>query len=166
MAFLDHRDGLQAMVCARLGDLQDVHDILQDTWLRLSAVKAPEDVDNPSAYVYRTTSNVMVDHLRRAGRWCRYVLATDELLDNVAAPQPSPEAVADHRQRLRQMRSLLAELSPKCQRAFLLSRCEGLSYRAIGHRLGISDNMVKKYLIQALAHLRTQMPPSGERGEP
>lgn len=155
------------MVRARLGDHQDAHDILHDAWLRLSAVETPEEVDNPSAYVYRTTSNVMADHLRRAGRRRRHVRATSgDVLDSVPASQPSPEAAAHHRQRLRQMRSLLAELSPKCQRAFLLSRCEGLSYRAIGRRLGISDNMVKKYLVRALAHLRAHMPPPEEQGEP
>ncbi|GER06402.1 DNA-directed RNA polymerase sigma-70 factor [Iodidimonas muriae] len=158
--FLDKRDGLYAMLRARLGESQDVQDILQDVWLRLSAVESPDKVANPSAYVYRTTSNMMLDHLRSMVRRQNHMEGSGSLPEELPTAQPSPEAAAYYRARLLKMRLLLNELSPKCQKAFLLSRCEGLTYGEIGQRLGISDNMVKKYLIKALAHLRTHMPVS------
>ncbi len=160
--FLERREALHAMVAARLGDRQDARDILHDAWLRLSAIKQPKRVDNPSAYVVRTTQNVMKDHIRRANVSRRHVQMAGDLPADIPAAQSSPEIDAYHRARLRQMRTLLGDLSPKCQTAFLLSRCDGLSYRDIGDRMGISDNMVKKYLVKALAHLRAHMQPAGD----
>jgi RNA polymerase sigma factor (sigma-70 family) len=52
---------------------------------------------------------------------------------------------------------VLMQLSPKCRAAVALRYRQELSYEEIGERLGVSSNMVKKYLVQALAHCRCRM---------
>jgi RNA polymerase sigma-70 factor (ECF subfamily) len=51
------------------------------------------------------------------------------------------------------LRTVLAQLSPKCRAAVILQYRHGLTYQEIGERLNVSPHMVKKYLTQALAHL-------------
>ena len=52
---------------------------------------------------------------------------------------------------------MLEQLSPKCRAAVELQYWHGLSYEEIALRLGISTNMVKKYLSQGLVHCRRRM---------
>jgi RNA polymerase sigma-70 factor (ECF subfamily) len=52
---------------------------------------------------------------------------------------------------------VIDQLSPKCRAALILQYWHGLSYEEIGQRLGVSSNMVKKYLSQALVHCRRRM---------
>ena len=59
--------------------------------------------------------------------------------------------------RIERLREVLGQLSPKCQAAVILQYWHGLSYAEIGERLGVSSNMVKKYLGQALLHCRRRM---------
>lgn len=48
-------------------------------------------------------------------------------------------------------------LSPKARACLIWHRRDGLTYREIGARLGISTSMVKKYLCQAMAHCHQYM---------
>jgi len=52
---------------------------------------------------------------------------------------------------------VLQQLSPKCRAAVMLQYWHGMSYEEIAMQLGVSTNMVKKYLSQALAHCRRRM---------
>jgi RNA polymerase sigma-70 factor (ECF subfamily) len=52
---------------------------------------------------------------------------------------------------------VLDQLSPKCRAAVVLQYWHGLTYEEIGQQLGISANMVKKYLSQAIVHCRRRM---------
>ena len=47
---------------------------------------------------------------------------------------------------------LLDGLPARARAAFLLSQLEGLAYADIAQRLGVSVSMVKKYMLQAMAH--------------
>ena len=48
--------------------------------------------------------------------------------------------------------ALLDGLRPKVRMAFLLSRLEGLSYKQIAVRLGVSLASVEKYMASAIRH--------------
>jgi RNA polymerase sigma factor (sigma-70 family) len=55
---------------------------------------------------------------------------------------------------MRALARALERLSPKARAALIWHRRDGKTYDEIGERLGVSRNMVKKYLSQALAHCR------------
>ena len=46
--------------------------------------------------------------------------------------------------------AMLDGLRDKVREAFLLAQLDGLGYREIGARLGVSERMVKKYMAQAM----------------
>ncbi len=54
---------------------------------------------------------------------------------------------------LDRMRRALARLRPIQHEIFLMSAADGLSYREIGERLGISVAMVERHLADALFNL-------------
>ena len=51
----------------------------------------------------------------------------------------------------------LSELPPRCREAFLLSRREGWASGRIAAHLGVSDRMVRLYLVRALEHLEAAL---------
>lgn len=156
--FLDYRGFLKAMLMDRLGNEADVDEVLQDTYLRISEMGDPDSVVNPRAFVFRVASNLGVDRGRDVSRRRERFMQDEKVAGRVASEQPSPERIAINRENLRNMREVLLELPPKCRTAFLLSRRDGMTYKEIGVHLGVSDNMVKKHLVRALAHCRKRMP--------
>jgi RNA polymerase sigma-70 factor (ECF subfamily) len=68
------------------------------------------------------------------------------------ASAPSPETRAVLFEALCELDALLDRLSPRARSAFLLAQLDGLTYREIAARLGVSERMVKKYMAQAMLH--------------
>ena len=73
------------------------------------------------------------------------------------AELPAFAGQLDMEQSIRWLSHVLSELPPKCRAALVLQYWHGLSYEEIAQRLGVSTNMVKKYLSQALVHCRERM---------
>ena len=51
----------------------------------------------------------------------------------------------------------LAELPLNCRRIFIWQKIEGLTQQEIAERMGLSKNMVEKYMIRTLRHLRERL---------
>lgn len=70
----------------------------------------------------------------------------------------SPAECVSPRELLAQvLRLLTEELPEKPRRAFLMARVEGLAYRDIARRPGVSESSVKQYLVKALAHCHARL---------
>jgi RNA polymerase sigma-70 factor (ECF subfamily) len=68
------------------------------------------------------------------------------------AQVPSPEHQLILLETLAHIDALLDGLAPKVRTAFLLSRLEGLGYKEIAIRLGVSLSSVEKYMATAIRH--------------
>ena len=156
--FLDQRGPLRAMLLARLGNEEDVQDLLQETFLRVVEVPGCTDIGNPRAYLWRIASNLAIDRLRDARRGRRVFTVDEEAAERTPSGRPTPEEDAENRARLREMQKILENLPPNCRQAFLLSRRDGMTYKEIAGVMGVSDNMIKKHLVRALGALRAGMP--------
>ena len=93
----------------------------------------------------------------REGRGGRRVAIDDPTAAAQLATAPSFSSEVDLQQRRQFLHVVLAELRPKCRAAVVLAYWQELSYEEIGQRLGVSANMVKKYLSQAIRHCRERM---------
>ena len=51
----------------------------------------------------------------------------------------------------------LQELPLNCRKVFVWQKIEGLTQAEIAERLGLSRNMVEKYMIRTLRHLRERV---------
>ncbi|USQ93923.1 RNA polymerase sigma factor [Caulobacter sp. RL271] len=155
--YLERRDDMRRFFLARLGGRGEVEDLVQELYLKVQAV-TEDPIENPSAYLYRLASNLMLDRLRQARRsgareteWRRTHHATVGALD--VADTPDAESAVIARQRLEKLASALETLAPLTQRVFRLHKFEGLTHAETAARLGISRSAVEKHVSLALGHL-------------
>lgn len=155
-----HGKQLQRFFASRVSEPSDADDLVQETYLRLLRVKRQDLVRCPKAYIFRIAANLAHEHwLRRSSR--ASLVARSDLSpaeanagDVQAFEASSPEASATTSEQLEQLATLLNELPPKAWAALIWAHRDGLSYKEISARLSVSTNMVKKYLIRALAACR------------
>jgi RNA polymerase sigma-70 factor (ECF subfamily) len=161
-AYMAKRDDLVRFLTARLRSAAAAEDLVQDLYLRVASLELTEPVDNPSAYLYRLASNLMLDRLRsdrrsgaRDASWVQSKRV--EMGGESVADEPSPEQSAYARQRLALAAEAIAELPPKTRRAFELHKLQGLSQEETARELGVSRKTVEKQISTALQRLLTKL---------
>jgi RNA polymerase sigma factor (sigma-70 family) len=147
---------LLRFLCRQRIGSEEAAEIVQETYCRMQQVSNVEAIDFPKAYLFRTAHNLARDshrhqRLRRIGE----NVSVDSV--ELETTEPNPFRVLNGQQELAIARQALMELSPKCRRAFVMSRFEHLTYPQIAQALGVSVSMVEKYVSQALAHLKARV---------
>lgn len=159
--FAEHRTGLQAFFRRRIRSNADIPDLAQEVYLRMLRVSDQDAIRNPVLYLYTVANNLVKEHAvlerRRASGIDIDEVTSHEQLEVL----PPTEGELDAAQRTARLRDLLTELGPKCQAAVRLRFTDGLSYREVAIRLGVSPQMARKYVVQALSHCRRRMTRAG-----
>lgn len=127
----------------RLVGAEDVEDVAQEAFARL--YEAREQVRSPGGLLYRTARNLAADRKRAERRW----RARAGGIDGIEDPHPSPEDQVHWRLKLERTAQVLARMSPKCRRVFVLRVAEGCSYAEIAERCGMTQTAVEKQLLRA-----------------
>lgn len=161
--YLERRNDLVRFFTVRLRSPAAAEDLVQDIYVRLSAVDPGAEIQNPTAYLYRLGSNLMLDRLRgerrtahRDGAWLDS--QTTRMGAQEVSGEPSAEATVEARQRLAMLTEALKELGPQTQRVFRMHKFEGLSHPEVAAALGISRSAVEKHMMAALKHLLARLP--------
>jgi RNA polymerase sigma-70 factor (ECF subfamily) len=155
--FAEHRGALQAFLYRRVRRHPDAAELAQEVYVRMLRVPDMTTVRNPEAYLYAVASNLAKEHAHRVPHDYKAIDIDDPLVQEQLSELPAFGGQLDREQRIRRLREVLRQLPPKCQAVVALQYWHGLSYEEIAQRLGISSNMVKKYLSQALVHCRRRM---------
>jgi RNA polymerase sigma-70 factor (ECF subfamily) len=135
----------------------DAAELAQEVYARMLRVADMESIQNPEAYLYTVASNLAKEHARQEPSDERVVDVDDPIIQEQLAELPAFVGQLDTQQRIKRLREVLPQLSAKCHAAVVLQYWHGRSYEEIAQQLGVSTNMVKKYLTQALAHCRRRM---------
>ena len=161
--YFEQREALARFFRARLGAATDVEDLLQDLYLKVSAMGPEIETHDPRAYLYRLASNLMLDRRRsglraaaRDGAWRLATHVTGEIED--IADTPSPEAVVASRERLSALVAAVETLPRKTSTVFRMHKFDGLSYAEVARRLDISRSSVEKHMMTALKVLAAKVP--------
>jgi len=149
---------------ARLANPQDAAELAEEAYLRLLRVKRPDLVRHPQAYLFRIARNLV--HEMYAGRRAHNDAGVDP--DLLESEDPSPYDLAVLANQREAVERAMKELPPKCQAALLLRWREGLTQQEIAERMGLSRQMVQKYLAAGIAHCRKRLrrTAAGKRGSP
>jgi RNA polymerase sigma-70 factor, ECF subfamily len=148
------------------GNEQDAEDLVQETFLR--AYKQLHRFDGRAAFgtwLYRICANCSLD-LLRARKNRREVNAADDdehernWLDQVAAPQPSPERLTHSNQITQLLEPALKRLSEMERAAFVLRHYEGCDIDQIARTLGVQANAAKHSVFRAVQKLRRALEPA------
>ncbi|MBS7846144.1 sigma-70 family RNA polymerase sigma factor [Pseudomonas sp. 13B_2.1_Bac1] len=151
--FFEHYEELVGTWTRRLRNRQQAEDLAHDTFVRVLESKSSE-VEQPRAYLHQTARNIAVDAYRREDRREAMTLQT---CDQSSPHSGDPEHFMHAIQLADSIERALAELPLNCRKIFIWQKIEGLTQQEIAERLGLSKNMVEKYMIRTLRHLRDRL---------
>ena len=151
--FLDHYHELIGTWTRKLRSRQQAEDLAHDAFVRVLENDA-QPVEQPRAYLHQTARNIAVDGYRREDR--RQALE-QEGLDLSPAVGDDPEAYVNALELADSVERALAQLPLNCRKVFIWQKLEGLTQAEIAERMGLTKNMVEKYMIRTLRHLREHL---------
>ena len=154
--FAEHRGALKAFFRRRTRTT-DAADLSQEVYLRMLRIQDPEAIRDPVLYLFTVANNLVKEQgvldRRRAADLDIDAIGIQEQLGLL----PNFEGELDAEQRSARLQAVLKQLGPKCQAAVILRFTHELSYREVAGRLGVSPQMARKYVVQALSHCRRRM---------
>ena len=135
-------------------------DVFADLWERQNSM---DHVENVNAYLFRLVKNRCLDHLKHKIFEQKYVevmqtsfeIELNLKLQSLDRFDSSDMSVGNDTEIL--VRTAINSLPKRCRDIFLLSRIEGLKYKEISERLGISVNTVECQMGIALKKLRVKL---------
>jgi RNA polymerase sigma factor (sigma-70 family) len=149
--FNEHRSLLNAVAYRVLGRWSDAEDVVQDAWLRWSAVDVAQ-VENAEGYLVRVTTRLAIDRLRSAasrretyvGPWLpEPILTAPDHADDVARSESVSLA----------MLLVLESLSPLERAVFVLHEAFGYSHSEIATIIERSPESVRQTASRAREHV-------------
>lgn len=159
--FQQYYGELLRFLTAKLGCREQAADVVQDTFLRMRSLKDLGGVAQPRAFLYKTALNLSVDLFRRQ-RIRAERMTQLETTEEIPSMATRPDDAVEAKERVRLLYAAIAELPPKCRQVFLLHKFMELSHADIAARLGISQNMVEKHVMKAMAYCRRRVDTDGE----
>lgn len=155
--YLARREDLVRYFRVRLRSDEAAEDLVQDIYVKITGIP-PEGIDNPSGFLFRLGSNLMLDQIKqrkRSGRrdaeW-RGANTTSAGWEDISEASPA-DAVADARQRLARIIEVVKELPPPVQEAFRLHKLEGLTHTETAAAMNVSKSSVEKYMMTCLKRI-------------
>lgn len=127
------------------GDKQAAEDVVQESFVKLWQKEAAQ----PRAFLYTAVRNACIDRLRAQG-WTGDIQPED--VDGVM----DDEEAQERSEREARLWAAIDRLPERCREAFLLSKRDGLRYKEIAQRMGISERTVEHQVEKAMALLRGQ----------
>lgn len=129
-----------------------VQDVLLELWRRRESL---DPNGSPRAYLYQSTRNRALNHLRHVQVQRRSVL----LMERGEAREASQPSQLMAKEMEIALKSALDSLPPRCREVFELSRVRGLKYTEIADALEISVKTVEAQMGKALRILREHLAP-------
>jgi RNA polymerase sigma-70 factor (ECF subfamily) len=131
--------------------MQAAHEVAQEAYVRVLQLQSPGAVSFLRSYLFKVAANLAIDRLRRQQSSARHdpVGVFEDFLD-----ESTPERSVIAQEELAFLGRVIAELPAKYKEAFRLHRVENESFKDIGHRMGLKERMVRRYVTNALLYLR------------
>lgn len=146
-----------------VGNRDDAEEIAQEAFLRLHrALPDFRGESRISTWLYRTTTHLAIDHLRRERlrrKWFFFRRDNEEPdpVELAHDPRDNPGRELQSQQAMQALRSCLQQLSPRQQVIFTLRHYEGLPLAEIAGHLGLETGTVKAHLHRAVQQLRREL---------
>jgi RNA polymerase sigma factor (sigma-70 family) len=156
--FSRYEQRITAYVAGMVGDHARAEDIRQDVFISaLRRMRATQREIAFRPWIYEIAKNACIDEFRRARRAAEVVFEEADgsagAAPTVFVHAPAPDAAIESKQRLDDLCGAFGGLSENHHRVLVLRELEGLSYREIGERLGMTRAMVESTLFRARRRL-------------
>ena len=153
--FREHNEALIRFLRGRVGSHNEALEVAQEAYVRLLSLDQPGAVSYLRAFLFKTAANIAIDRRRRNQNYEK--VAGRQLLFSELTENRTPERQLSGEQTLRHLGALIESMPPKCRESFVMNQIHGLDAATIARRLGITDSMVRKYVVRALLHCRAHM---------
>ncbi len=162
---------IAAYIYGMVKDYGRAEDIAQDVFM--SALRRMRETDRPIAFkpwIYEIAKNACIDQFRRSRRAEEVSYDAEEGLGaadygRLVTTGPTPDVAVDQKMSLDHLRGAFGGLSETHHEILVMRELEGLSYREIGEKLGMSRPSVESTLFRARRRLAEEYEElvSGER---
>ena len=159
------RGRLLAYIRRWIADTAEAEDILQEALFELVlAYRMLQPVELAGAWLARVARNRIIDRFRRGGRLRPHEARADEddaagggLAELLPAADGGPEAAAMRQVLLAEIEAALAELPAEQREVFVAQELDGVSFRELAQRTGVSINTLLSRKRYAVRFLRTRL---------
>lgn len=169
-----NQNKIYSLALRMTGNPEDGADLAQEAFLKAwRSLPTFQEESSFSTWLYRLTSNLCIDFLRKEKR--RKAAVTTISLDDDEEDSP-PMEVADHRftpeteVERRELRAAMSRalhsLSDEHRRILILREVEGLSYTEIAEALELEEGTVKSRIARARISLRNILQKDGNFSPP
>ncbi|MDP9014392.1 MAG: RNA polymerase sigma factor [Pseudomonadota bacterium] len=155
-----HRAALHRYLRRFTSGAEDVEDLVQETYVRMYALRDFWKVDSPRALLFRIAHNMAVERARRLTTQATDSVADFELLNVYSSEAPAEEQI-DARRRFESFCAAVDRLPPLCRRVFVLRKVYRLSHDEIAEVLGVSHSTIEKHVAKGLLRCRDYMRATG-----
>jgi RNA polymerase sigma factor (sigma-70 family) len=155
--FAEHRRALQAYFYRRIRTKSDAPDLAQEVYVRMLRVSDTEAIRNPQLYLYTVASNLVKEHAVLEQRQANRLEFDEASVQARLGELPWLDTELEAREMTTHLAAALEQVPKRWRTALILQYRYGLTYQEIADRLGVSSNMVKKYLAQGLGRCRRHM---------
>jgi len=146
-------------------DQQVALDVVQDSMLSMVKNYAGKEAQSWPPLFFKILNNRITDQHRKRGfsRFTQWFGAgqdddtAPEAVDQLAASDFSPDALADSDELQQSMKTALENLTFKQQQALTLRLWQGLSVKETAVAMGISEGSVKTHLSRAVQEMRVHL---------
>lgn len=140
-----HEPAFRSYLRGRFPDLNELDDVVQETYIRVLRAKEHGTVRSPKSLLFVTGRNVAFDFFRKRTATPEDGLANIENLPVIDDRNGAAEAVS-REHRLRLLDEAVRSLPEKCRQIFMLKKIDGLPYEEIERRLGVTRNTISAQL--------------------
>ena len=155
-----HRAALYRYLRRFTSGAEDVEDLVQETYVRMYAMREYWKVDSPRALLFKIAHNMAVERARRQSTQATDSVGDLELLNVYSTEAPADEQI-DARRRFESFCAAVDRLPPLCRRVFVLRKVYRLSHDEIAEVLGVSHSTIEKHVAKGLLRCRDYMRATG-----
>lgn len=152
--FAEYNSALKGYFLRRVSRLADAEDLAQEVYLRLLRTESTGGVriKNPEAYLYTVAVNLLRERaiLSRRGQ----NIALEDVAAELISPEVSGEESVACGERERKLAEVIDGLPHRTRAAIIMHYRDGLTYRNIAEKTGVTVHAVKQSISRGLQNCR------------
>jgi RNA polymerase sigma-70 factor (family 1) len=146
--------GIFNFLVFKVNDRAKAEDLLQDTFIRLwENREALDEKLSIKSYLFTIANNLALNHIRHESIVWRF--KQNPSLDRALPETPFEKLTQKELEGC--IQNTIDKMSDKVRMVFLMCKVEGLPYREIAERLGLSVATVESHMVKALRMIREDL---------
>ncbi len=151
-----HEGRLRSYLRGSFPSVQDIDDVVQESYFRLWTARAAGTVRSTSGLLFRIARNISIDLVRRGHRSPVQAGANMANLEVAAETLPVADAL-EAREKLRLLADALDAITPRQRQLVILCKLQSKSHAEAARELGLSEKTVAEHLYRGVQSLGREL---------